>query len=135
MAEDEAEAAAYVHAINGRKPGFAARLGPAANENPNVGVVVEVLRKLIGIDLPRLGVYLTLPTYSSPAWRYQARGRLKRKTQKRTTVDYVTMVPSETSLALVFERQQLASARMASYDAVRDEALKRFAGKKREREE
>jgi len=135
VAEDEAEATAYVHAINSRKPGFAARLGLAANENPKVGVVVEVLRKLIGIDLPRLGVYLTLPTYSSPAWRYQARGRLKRKTQKRKTVDYVTMVPSETSLALVFERQQLASARMASYDAVRDEALKRFAGKKREREE
>ena len=132
--ENEEEVAAYLTELNRRKPGFAARQGPKANDDPNIGIVVEVLRKLISIDLPRLGVYLTLPTYSNPAVRYQARGRLKRHTQQRKRVDYVTLVPEETCLALVFERQQLASARMASYDAVRDEALTRFADKKRARE-
>jgi len=120
VAENIEEVEAYVSIINEKRGRvFAAIQGPAVDANPQIGVVVQVLRRLVSVNMERLGVMLSLPIPSNHNDRHQARGRLLRElTQKRDEVTYVTLVPENTVLEILLERQQCAESRAATYESV-----------------
>ena len=116
--ENLAEAKQCVELINKARNGFAALYSAASDKTESLGVVVGLVLRLTGVDLPRLGGMLWLPTGGNVNTLDQLRMRSTREKQKRSEVRIVTIVPKDTVLHRLYDRQQYADARGASLKEV-----------------
>ena len=94
-----------------------------ADNEPGVGIVVGILSNNVGFNLERLG-HMVIGVYpSNPASRYQIRGRIKRMTQKHSTLTFTVLVPKGTVLELLHERQLANDAKASAIEQIGQEWL------------
>jgi hypothetical protein len=118
--DNEAEADQITSAISRLASGAfrVARRKPGDNANVDkeLGAVVTTIKDSAGYNLQRLGSIVTSVYASNAARRHQLRGRIKRIGQTRSTVRYLTLVPSNTILSLLFDRHNAVDAVNASLE-------------------
>ena len=89
-----------------------------SNIDPRFGVVVTTMQDTAGYNMQRLGSIVKSVYASNASRRHQLRGRIKRIGQKRETVRYVTVVPAQTILELLYQKHLAVEAVNASLDAL-----------------
>jgi len=130
--ETKAEAAACIEYINKKRGGFASFYDPlTSNRDETTGVVVGLALGMTGVDLPRLGGMIWLPTSGNVNTLEQLRMRTTREKQKRDEIQIVTIVPKDTVLQRLFERQQFDSSRSASLKEICNAYIENTGGKRR----
>ena len=103
--ETLAEAKHCVELLNKERNGFAALYSATSDKTESIGVVVGLVLRLTGVDLPRLGGMLWLPTGGNVNTLDPLRMRSTREKQKRSEVRIVTIVPKATVLHRLYDRR------------------------------
>ena len=130
--ENKAEATECIAYINQKRGGFAAFYDPlTSNHDGKTGVVVGLALGMTGVDLPRLGGMIWLPTSGNVNTLEQLRMRSTREKQKRSEIKIVTLVPKDTVLQRLYERQQYDSSRSASIKEICKTYVENTGGKRR----
>ena len=90
--------------------------GDDSNINPTKGVIVTTMADTAGYNMQRLGVTVLSVYASNAARRHQLRGRTKRIGQQRDSVRYITIIPANTILSLLYDRHNAIDAMNASLE-------------------
>ena len=119
--DNESEADRMVTAVSALVPNgefqVARRVpGDDSNINPTKGVIVTTMADTAGYNMQRLGVTVLSVYASNAARRHQLRGRTKRIGQQRDSVRYITIIPANTILSLLYDRHNAIDAMNASLE-------------------
>ena len=119
--DNETEADRMVTAISALVPNsefqVARRVpGDDSNINPTKGVIVTTMADTAGYNMQRMGATVLSVYASNAARRHQLRGRTKRIGQRRDSVRYITIIPANTILSLLYDRHNAIDAMNASLE-------------------